>query len=244
MPYQVLVGTEFKEVESLWKGVYLAKNCGGMPIRDALSGYIRDADFAKELIKSFKAKDLLDALLCNAGHYNYTEGITHNPMLISEGGVYVSHRSEAEFDIFGDKPFSLICLPDKLSRVAEYKIEIELGGSSNEVLTLNPNTMVDDGSASDSEIYVAPIAHNTKITTRAKDGSSIYCYAPNCTITVQKEARLDNLFCTGRGSILILEEGSHVGNIYIEGGVEVLGANGTVWGISPGRIMSELEEHR
>lgn len=84
MPYQVLVGLEFKEVESLWKGVYLTKNSGGIPIRDALAGYIRDTDFAKELIKGFKAKDLLDALLCNAGHYNYTEGITHNPMLISE----------------------------------------------------------------------------------------------------------------------------------------------------------------
>lgn len=242
MSYQVLVGTEFKDVESLWKGIYLTKNNGGMPIRDALAGYIRDTDFVKDLIKSFKAKDLLDAPLCNTGHYNYTEGITHNPILVSEGGVYVSHRAEAEFDIFGDKPFSLICLPDKLSRVTEYKTEIELGGSRNEVLTLTPNTTIDDGSKSDSEIYVAPSAHNTKITTRAGEGSSIYCYAPNCTITVQKEARLDNLFCTGRGSTLILEGGSSVGNIHIEGGVKVIGINGTCWGVSPGRLLTELIE--
>lgn len=244
MSYQVLVGTEFKDVESLWKGVYLTRNNGGMPIRDALAGYIRDTDFAKELIKGFKSKDLLDALLCNAGHYNYTEGITHNPLLISEGGMYVSHRSEAEFDIFGDKPFSLICVPDKLSRVAEYKTEIELGGLRNEVLTLNPNTTIDDGSKSDSEIYVAPTAHNTTITTRAGEESSIYCYAPNCTITVQKEAQLDNLYCTGRGSLVILEGGSSVGNICIEGGVEVRGINGTTWGISPGRLLTQLNERR
>ena len=48
----------------------------------------------------------------------------------------------------------------------------------------------------------------------------------------------------GRGSLVILEGGSSVDNICIEGGVEVRGINGTTWGISPGRLLTQLNERR
>lgn len=40
MSYEVLVDKELKKVDTLWKGVYLTKNSGHFPIRDALAGYM------------------------------------------------------------------------------------------------------------------------------------------------------------------------------------------------------------
>lgn len=96
MSYEVLVNKELKEVDTLWKGVYLTKNSGQFPIRDALAGYMRDPDFRKDLVKGLKVKEFLNAFICGAGIDHYCEGITTTPSFVYENSVYVSHRNEAD----------------------------------------------------------------------------------------------------------------------------------------------------
>ena len=226
MSYEVLVNKELKEVDTLWKGVYLTKNSGHFPIRDALAGYIRDFDFCKELVKGFKLKEFLNAFVCNAGIDYYAEGITTTPSFIYENAVFVSQRNKGWYHLEGTQPSSLIILPDKLSRKVETDLVVNMKGSCKEVLTLQPNTKIIDKGSMFSEIYVAPSASNSHIVSEGKIGSSIYCYAPNCNIIVKKGAKIDNLFCTGRGSVITLEDGSDVGRIIVEGGVTIIGNNG------------------
>ena len=57
---------------------------------------------------------------------------------------------------------------------------------------------------------------------------------------MKKGAKIDNLFCTGRGSVITLEDGADVSRIVVEGGVTILGNNGVYKGISPGRVLADL----
>ena len=240
MSYEVLVDKELKKVDTLWKGVYLTKNSGHFPVRDALAGYMRDFDFCKELVKGFKLKEFLNAFVCNAGIDYYAEGITTTPSFIYENAVFVSQRNKGWYHLEGTQPSSLIILPDKLSRKVETDLAVNMNGSCKEVLTLQPNTKIIDKGSMFSEIYVAPSASNSHIVSEGKIGSSIYCYAPNCNIIVKKGAKIDNLFCTGRGSVITLEDGSDVGRIIVEGGVTIISNNGVCKGISPGRLLTDL----
>lgn len=240
MSYEVLVNKELKEVDTLWKGVYLTKNSGQFPIRDALAGYMRDPDFRKDLVKGLKVKEFLNTFICGAGIDHYCEGITTTPSFVYENSVYVSHRNEADYYLEGTQPSSLIILPDSLSRKVKTDLVVNMNGSCKEVLTLQPNTKIIDKGSMFSGIYVAPSASNSHIVSEGKIGSSIYCYAPNCNIIVKKGAKIDNLFCTGRGSVITLENGSDVGRIVVEGGVTIIGNNGVCKGISPGRLLTDL----